>query len=410
MEEKLYPRRWAILVGMSILLLATNFAFVLPGGAAVLVMIEYQCEPMQFSMIMSIPYLAGVLFCFAGGSLSDRLGMGRVFAVSFIITIIACIVRIFVHGYWVLFAVMFFMGAGNAVLNANSAKLLRLWFPGPSNSFAMGVYVAMLSLGAAIALVFGSHIDDIYFGWKVSAAFMAVGVAAWFIAYRDHPDGEAQSEASIFEFLGDVLKNRYVWGISIFAFLWFGTTTLNSQYMTAALTALIGDPSLTGEAGNLSSINTLLTCIGSIVMPLVWAKFFKKMRVPMLFVMVAPAIILATVYFLPYGATTWVLYLIVAVFMSAGFAFVKLLPVLLPGIKPEEYGAVGGVQATFQNLGMFLFAPYIASPLAIVATGVPDGLLYYRGVYVITGITLLIAFLAMFLFPNVATSIANKEE
>lgn len=276
MEEKLYPRRWAILVGMSILLLATNFAFVLPGGAAVLVMIEYQCEPMQFSMIMSIPYLAGVLFCFAGGSLSDRLGMGRVFAVSFIITLIACIVRIFVHGYWVLFAVMFFMGAGNAVLNANSAKLLRLWFPGPSNSFAMGVYVAMLSLGAAIALVFGSHIDDIYFGWKVSAAFMAVGVAAWFIAYRDHPDGEAQSEASISEFLGDALKNRYVWGISVFAFLWFGTTTLNSQYMTAALTALIGDPSLTGEAGNLSSINTLLTCIGSIVMPLVWAKFFKK--------------------------------------------------------------------------------------------------------------------------------------
>ena len=39
-EEKLLPWRWAILVGMTILLVSLQFAFIIPGGAAMLVMQE----------------------------------------------------------------------------------------------------------------------------------------------------------------------------------------------------------------------------------------------------------------------------------------------------------------------------------------------------------------------------------
>lgn len=78
-EEKLLPWRWAILIGMTILLIALQFSFIIPGGAALLVMQEYQCEPMAFSMIMSIPYFSGVLLCIAGGVLADRIGLGKVF-------------------------------------------------------------------------------------------------------------------------------------------------------------------------------------------------------------------------------------------------------------------------------------------------------------------------------------------
>ena len=75
MQEKLYPWRWAILIGMTVLLVSLQFSFIVPGGAAILVMQQYQCEPMMFSMIMSIPYFSGVLFCMAGGVLADRLGL-----------------------------------------------------------------------------------------------------------------------------------------------------------------------------------------------------------------------------------------------------------------------------------------------------------------------------------------------
>ena len=149
-EEKLYPWRWAILVGMMILLISLQFAFIIPGGAAVLVMQTYQIEPMWFSMIMSIPYFSGVLFCIAGGVLADRIGLNKVFAVAFIIAALGALGRCFSVTYWPLFISSFFMGMGVAALNANSAKLLRLWFPGTANSFAMGCYTAGMSGGAAL--------------------------------------------------------------------------------------------------------------------------------------------------------------------------------------------------------------------------------------------------------------------
>ena len=43
MQEKLYPWRWAILIGMTVLLVSLQFSFIVPGGAAILVMQQYQC-------------------------------------------------------------------------------------------------------------------------------------------------------------------------------------------------------------------------------------------------------------------------------------------------------------------------------------------------------------------------------
>lgn len=94
--------------------------------------------------------------------------------------------------------------------------------------------------------------------------------------------------------------------------------------------------------------------------------------------------------------------------MASVMPFTKMLPTLLPSVKPEHYGVVGGIQATFQNFGMFLIASYIISPLAIAATGVVDGVPYYQGVYVATAVLCLIATASLFLFPNVRSSVARK--
>ena len=63
----------------------------------------------------------------------------------------------------------------------------------------------------------------------------------------------------------------------------------------------------------------------------------------------------AIVFFMPYGPATWVLFCIQPVMMACVMPFTKMLPTLLPSVKPEHYGVVGGIQATFQNFGMFLF-------------------------------------------------------
>ncbi len=407
-EEKLYPWRWAILIGMTILLIGLQFAFILPGGAAIMVMQQYQCEPMMFSMIMSIPYFSGVLFCIAGGVLADRVGLNKVFLVAFVIAALGALARCFTTEYWPLFISSFFMGTGVAALNANSAKLLRTWFPGTANSFAMGVYTAGMSAGAALAIWVGSHLNSVQEGWWLSFGLIVVGLVAWFALYRKHPDGEVQSHEPVGQYMREVVRDKYVWAIAITAFLVFGMTNVNGSYMVAAITTLMGDPSMTGIAGDMSAINTVLVCIASMVLPVVFAKVFKNMRVPFIICLVGTAICFGVVFFLPYGPATWALFCICPLFVASVMPFTKMLPTLLPSVKPEHYGVVGGIQATFQNFGMFLIASYVISPIAIAATGAVDSVVYYQGVYVATAVLCVIAGLSLFLFPNVRSSVAGK--
>ncbi len=408
MKEKLYPWRWAILIGMTILLISLQFSFIVPGGAALLVMQEYQCEPMMFSMIMSIPYFSGVLFCMAGGALADRVGLGKVFAFAFAVSLIGALARCFSIDYWTLFLSSFFMGMGVAALNANSAKLLRLWFPGTSNSFAMGVYTAGMSGGAALAIWFGSHVTVVQDAWWFSFGLMAVGVVAWFAVYRKHPDGEYRSVEPVGQYLRVVVRNKHVWAVAVVAFLVFGMTNVNGSYMVAAVTTLMGDPALTSIAGDMSTLNTIIACAASMALPVILAKVFKNMRAPFICCLVGTAICFALVFFLPYGPLTWFLFCMQPILMASVMPFTKMLPTLLPSVKPEQYGVVGGIQATLQNFGMFLIASYIISPLAIAVTGAVDGVPYYQGVYVATAVLCVIAALSLFLFPNVRSSVSRK--
>lgn len=300
MNEKLLPWRWAILIGMTILLISLQFSFIIPGGAALLVMQVYECEPMAFSMIMSIPYLSGVLLCVAGGVLADRIGLGKVFFVSFAIAALGALGRCFALDYWSLFIASFFMGTGVAALNANSAKLLRLWFPGTANSFAMGVYTAGMSAGAALAIYVGSHLPEIHQAWWISFVLIVIGLIAWFSVYRKHPN-ERRSSEPVSALLKEVLKDKNVWAIGIVAFLVFGMTNVNGSYMVPAVTALMGDSASTSIAGDMSTINTLVTCIASMVMPVVFAKLFRNMRAPFIICLIVTGLTLAITFFVPYG-------------------------------------------------------------------------------------------------------------
>lgn len=407
-EEKLYPRRWAILIALTFILVALQFSFILPGGAAMLVMQNYAIDPMQFSMIMSIPYLSGVLFGILSGVLADRYGFNKVIVVGFLFALVGASWRALSGTDFIqLFVSSFVMGIATAALNANSAKIIRTWFPGPSNSVAMGVYVAGLSGGAALALAYGSRVTVLTDAWWLSAGLIAVGIVIWLLLYRAHPEGDTQLTENISAYLGEVLKNKDVWGISIFALLFFGMTNVNGSYMVAAITALAGgNPAIVPEVGNLSTINTVITCFCSIVLPIVIAKF-ARLRAPVTVCLIAGGLLLMIPYFLPYGPATWICYLIFPIFIGPLMAICKTLPALLPSVKREHLGAVGGVQSTFQNIGFFLIASYVLSPIAMQVdpTG---GLPYYQVIYSGVFVVCIICALSLLLFPNVRTSVAAK--
>jgi CP family cyanate transporter-like MFS transporter len=411
MEEQLLPRRWGILVGMTVILIAIQFAFILPGGAAVLIMQTYQIQPMAFSMIMSIPYFAGFLFAILAGTLADRIGLNKVLLFGFACALVGSICRILTAGSYIgLFLSTMVMGFALAALNANSAKLLRFWFPGKSNSFAMGVYTAGMSAGAALALYYGSHIATVEQGWVFSTGLIVVGIILWIILYRDHPVHNEITKEPLGEYMKIVLRNKDVWGISIFAMLVFGMTNVNGSYMVAAVTALAGDPSFAADAGTMSTVNTVIACVASMVLPVAFVARFKNMRLPATICFIGTAVCFALVYFLPYGPATWILYILQPIFMASLMPIAKMLPALLPSVEPKYLGVVGGIQATFQNFGMFLLASYVLSPIAIAVSGTTDGLGYYQAVYVGTAVLCIIGALSLLLFPNVRSSVAVGPE
>jgi CP family cyanate transporter-like MFS transporter len=407
-QERLYPRRWAILVALTLILVALQFSFIVPGGAAMLVMGNYGLNPQQFSMIMSIPYLSGILFGILSGVLADRFGFNKVIVTGFLFALVGATWRAFSGTDFIqLFVSSFVMGIATAALNANSAKIVRMWFPGPSNSVAMGIYVAGLSGGAALALAYGSRVVVLTDAWWLSAALIAIGIVIWLLLYRKHPDGDTRVQENIAAYLITVLKNKDVWGISIFAMLFFGMTNVNGQYMVAAITALAGgDPAVVPQAGDLSTINTIVGCICSIALPAVIARF-ARLRAPVVICMIATGVLFALPYFLPYGAQTWLIYILLPVFFGPVMAITKMLPALLPSVKQEHLGAVGGVQSTFQNIGFFAIAAYVLSPIAL-AVDSNGGLAYYQVIF--AGVLLLCIMTAasMLLFPNVRTSVAAK--
>lgn len=248
---------------------------------------------------------------------------------------------------------------------------------------------------------------EIHQAWWISFGLIVVGLIAWFAVYRKHPN-EHRSTEPVGQYAKEVLRDWRVWAIGITAFLVFGMTNINGSYMVPAVTTLMGDPAMAGVAGDMSTLNTVIACIASMILPVVFAKAFKNMRAPFIICLLGTAICFALVFFLPYGPITWVLFCLQPILMACVMPFTKMLPTLLPGVKPEHYGIIGGIQATFQNFGMFLIASYIVSPLAILATGAVDGLQYYQGIYVGAACVCIVSIISLFLFPNVRSSVAGK--
>lgn len=404
-EEKLYPRRWGILAALFFALLFLQFTFIVPGGAALAIMEHYAINPMMFTMVMSVPYLSGILFGVFSGTLADRIGVKRVILVGYALALIGVVWRALSGtDFFMLFASSFVMGFATAVLNANSAKIIRRWFPGKSNSVAMGVYVAAASLGAGVALNVGARVS-LDMSWWISVGCIVAAIVFWLILYREHPEGELKVQETVKEHLGIVLKNKNVWGISLFAFLFMGLTVVATSYMVAGLTLLGGTPESAGEAANVSTVNTLVVCASSIFLPAVIAKF-TRIRLPLAILLLGTAIFFGISLFIPLGPLTYVIFILGAIFVGPIMSMVKTMPALLPNVKQEHLGAVGGVQSMFQNFGMFFVASYIVAPIATMID--PAGsLLYYQVAFVIFAIGCVISILLLFTFPNLRTNVAD---
>lgn len=148
--EKVYGYRWIILALMGLACIVVNGSTLVFAGMAGILLNPtgpWAFDAQQFMMLTSCSYLTGFLFCMVTGTMADRMGIKKVLVIGLAISAIGAILRIFWGGFAGMFVTSVIFGFGLAALNANSAKIISLWFPGKMISVAMGIYLCCAWIG-----------------------------------------------------------------------------------------------------------------------------------------------------------------------------------------------------------------------------------------------------------------------
>lgn len=362
---KLYSYRWVIIACMFVVHCCLNGALLILGGAALNVMSAFALDPQGFSLCMSVSFLTGAILGIPSGTLADRIGIRKVMILGLVVAAAGAVWRVFAVDFWTLFFSSFVMGVALAALNANSAKLLRLWFPGRFMSVGMGIYVAGATVGSATAIACGQFVD-IHAAFIVLAVLLALCVVIWTVFCKSHPDGEGNVKEPVFEHIGVVCRSKGLWVTCALMFLIMGLSLTENGFQVAALSSpnavggLAWDPVL---AAALTSATNVCVSIGGVLIPAIAARVdkVKPVFIPAAFAM---AVLVAVAWFCGNPTITFVCFLCQGVLMGGIIPLGKTMPGLLPDIKPEHMGAAGGLQSTCQNLGAFIVPSYIVTPLA----------------------------------------------
>ena len=389
--SQLLPQRWICLVAMVVAVFFMQFSLIIIPGVATTIMPEMGMTPAQFGMLANMPYLCGVLFGVIMGNVGDRVGIKKIMTIAIVAFIIGAFWRWQSIGSFAMMMVSsLVMGFGLAVLNANSTKGIRLWFPGKALGPAMGLYIAGASLGAGAALYAGPMLGTSP-ALLVSACSAVVTFIIWIALYRTHPAEDSQASGVAKGAFGVVMKNKDVWIVSLMIMFVFGNSTTFQTYMVAGLNscAAAGGIDGTQTVALISAVSTVFVALASIISP-VFVRKFKSLRMGMLVVCIIEGICTVLMLMVPFGALTWVVMIIAGLGLGAMLAMGKTVPALIPDIDPRNLGAVGGLQSTLQNLGGWIIAGYIIAPIAqaavpavsVTEAGAVYGLGTYQAIYV----------------------------
>ncbi len=402
--NKLMPQRWLALFAMVIVLFMMQFSCLITAGVAVIIMPALGLSPAQFGMLCNMPFLAGVLFGIITGNLGDRYGIKKMMTVGILVFAVGAFWRAFSHDFVMLMISSLCMGFGVAVLNANSTKGIRLWFPGPSMGPAMGLYVTGASIGAGIAISIGPSFATYSDAYMICGYLAIAALVVWLLMYRTHPTEAAErgSEAVGMAAFTAVMKSKNVWIVSFMIFFIFGCSTTVQTYMSAGFMETSGGQ--TASVGSLAMVSSVAVALGSIFMPMIITRF-KRFRPIMIVFFVITAATTALSMLLPYGAATFVMIFIYGLGMGGVLAMGKAVPALLPDVDPRNLGAVGGLHSTLQNIGAWCIAGYIIAPICQSAFSAN----LYPAIYVGSAVCILLGAVCTLLLPkDLPTSVGGN--
>lgn len=164
----------------------------------------YRLSDLQLGKVFSAMLVGYALFQTAGGRLADRFGARCVLACGVgwwgIFTALTAMVPENITGaLFVLVAVRFLLGAGEAVIYPSANQFVARWIPKAERGIANGWIFAGVGAGAGLTPLLITYIM-VRYGWRSSFWVCSlIGFAAgavWFLNARDTPEEHAGVSAS----------------------------------------------------------------------------------------------------------------------------------------------------------------------------------------------------------------------
>lgn len=373
---KIYSYRWVILGLLTLACAIVNGStLIFAGMAGILLDPEgaFAFDSQQFALLTSCSYLTGFLFCMVTGTLADRIGLRKILVAGLAISAVGAVVRIFCTDFMGMFITSVIFGFGLAAMNANSAKILRVWFPGRMVSIAMGVYICGATVGCAIAVPVAGLATEPSQAFA-GVALLSVLTAILFAAlYRKHPDNEHRIVEPVVRHLGIVLKSRNLWIACLVVGFVMAAGAMNNGYLVAALSSGKGIDYTTATL--VSSACNIMAAVGGLLFPALCAKIHNEKWV-LVALCFAVCICVGIYWFTLDGMATAIGVVFCSLLVGGTLPLAKSLPAQLPDINKEHMGAAGGLHATIQNLFAFVIPSYIVAPLCGLNYDLLNGVSY----------------------------------
>lgn len=391
-------RKWLVFIVLCLAYMPGSYGQYQLSVFAPELMSTYGLSTSQFSSVFTSPMIIAIFLSFVGGMISDKVGSKKVINISFVITIIGLVGRIFADSYLPFFLCMAMTGFSQMFVNINASKITGSLFKPEQMGMLMGIFSLCGQLPSAFATATTAVLfDNMTSAFIAAVVFAIVVFVLWLFIGKDRPEvGKVDQAAdnievenvSIVESLKVVLNNRGVWCISICIMMVLGCNVTLSTFLPTALNSMYGiDMAL---CGTIASMVTLGNCIGSIVGP----ALFTKIKRVKLFVPLVAVLSFASVMVCWRFATVPVLYILTlfaGTALGAAMPIFFSAPILLEGIGTKFAGSAAGVIATLQLLGAVLIPTYILTPIAGEN---------YSLLFTLAAMCMVVMFLVGFLIPE----------
>lgn len=319
----------------------------------------------EYSRLATAPTLAALALSLVAGAMSDRIGQGRAILLGLTLGAIGLIMRMFVHTYLPMFALMLLIGVGNAFLNANSSKVTNSWFDAGERKRAIGFALAATPCGMTIGLAVGGMFTSVRHMYAFNAAIMVVPLILWvFFALRRKPPCEEPSQKTgdgQLQGLGLVLKNRFMRlaGGSVICVM--SCCTIMTVFFPSVLQYERDVDIL--YSGTITAFFSCGNILGTVAGPML-APSGKRYKPTLLIAGVIVGVGCALAHYLPVNIVMMLVLLATGTAMGVLVSQLMGSPVLRADVPSNCIGTAGGLLSTCQMFGAFFVASYIIVPLS----------------------------------------------